>query len=462
MNDTTDISDILKHLNITELNSMQKDVVMSYGGSGDTIKDLVLLSPTGTGKTLAYMLPLVGKLNADKQEVQALVICPGRELALQSKEVFASMKTQLRPACCYGGRTAMDEHRMLKQTRAHIIFGTPGRLNDHIDKGNISTYHIKHLIIDEFDKCLEMGFHGEMKKLLKRLPAIKQRMLLSATDAQQIPDFINVNNATKLNYIDNNNNSQVAERVDIYQVKSPQKDKLPMLNCLLRHLENKSSIVFLNYRDSVERTAEYLRKQGFAACQMHGGMEQKQREDALYKFSNGSANILVATDLASRGLDIPDIDNIIHYHLPLGEEGYIHRVGRTARWNATGTTFFMLGPEEQKPDFIKNNLTDYLTDNGSGTLTTLENINTELLPPPAKPQMTTLYIGKGKKDKISKGDIVGLLCRKGGLQQHEIGRIDVKERYSYVAITNRKAHEVLKMVKGEKIKGIRTIVELVK
>ena len=176
-------------------------------------------------------------------------------------------------------------------------------------------------------------------------------------------------------------------------------------------------------------------------------MEQKAREDALYKFSNASANIFVSTDLASRGLDIPSIGNIIHYHLPESEDGYVHRVGRTARWDAQGRTFFVLGPTEQVPDYVDAEVEEFDIP--------------ENLPKPAKPRMVTIYIGKGKKDKISKGDIVGFLCKKGGLEMSEIGRIDVKDRYAYAAIARTRLQQVLKMTSGEKIKGIKTIVELV-
>lgn len=226
------------------------------------------------------------------------------------------------------------------------------------------------------------------------------------------------------------------------------KDKLESLSQLLRSLGDASSIVFLNYRDSVERTNNYLVEQGFSTAYFHGGMEQKEREAALYRFSNGSANILVSTDLASRGLDIPDIDNIIHYHLPESEDGYIHRVGRTARWEAKGRAFFLLGPEEHIPDYVDAEVEGY-------------EIPTEL-PEPAKPRMATIYIGKGKKDKISKGDILGFLCKKGGLKSAEIGKIDVNDRYAYAAVSRQKLRSVLNQVKGEKIKGIKTIVEEVR
>ena len=327
------------------------------------------------------------------------------------------------------------------------MFGTPGRLNDHLQKQNISPYTVRWLIIDEFDKCLEMGFQAEMSKLIKSLPGLQRRILLSATNAEQIPQFVNMaKKGTLVDFLPDD--EQTSERVTLYEVHSPQKDKLETLRSLLLSVGDESSIVFLNYRDSVERVNEYLRKQGFTTSHFHGGMEQRQREDMLYKFSNGSANVLVATDLASRGLDIPDIQNVIHYHLPESEEGYIHRVGRTARWDAIGRTFFILNSEEHIPDYVDGDVESY---------TPSPNTNH-----PSPPRMSTLYIGKGKKDKLSKGDIVGFLCKKGGLESAEIGRIDVKDRYTYVAIRREKLQQVLRLTKGEKIKSIRTIIEPVK
>jgi superfamily II DNA/RNA helicase len=231
-------------------------------------------------------------------------------------------------------------------------------------------------------------------------------------------------------------------------VNSPTKDKLETLKQLLLDFGDESTVVFLNYRDSVERTAAFLRECDFSISMFHGGLEQKQREDALYRFSNGSANVLVCTDLASRGLDIPDIQNIVHYHLPLGEDGYIHRVGRTARWDKSGKTFFVLNHEEQIPDYIEGNVKDF--------------IPSPLNDHPQLPKMATLYIGKGKKDKISKGDVVGFLCKIGGLKSDEIGRIDVNDRYSYVAVKQKRLASVLRNVQGEKIKGLKTIFEEIK
>ena len=442
-----DIDKILKKLRISELNEMQQHAAEAILCSDG---DVVLLSPTGTGKTLAYLLPLIQQLDATSDDVQALVVVPGRELALQSDTVLRDMGSGIRSASCYGGRATMDEHRKLKEVNPQIIFGTPGRLNDHLDKENINRYHIRWLVIDEFDKCLAMGFHQEMQKLIKSLPALQRRILLSATNAEQIPQFVNMaKKGTLVDFLPEE--EQTSERVTLYEVKSPQKDKLETLRNLLLGFGDESSIVFLNYRDSVERVNNYLTEQGFVTSFFHGGLEQKQREAALYCFSNGSANVLVATDLASRGLDIPDIQNIIHYHMPESEEGYVHRVGRTARWDKQGRAFFITGPEEHIPEYVEGNIEEYslpsLPREGQGV---------------SLPRMATLYIGKGKKDKVSKGDIVGFLCKKGGLQADEIGRIDVNDRYTYVAVKREKLQQVIRQTQGEKIKGIKTIIEPVR
>ncbi len=448
-----DIEQILRKLRISELNEMQQHAAEAILGSDG---DVVLLSPTGTGKTLAYLLPLVQSLTPNpspKDEgnsvaPEALVITPGRELALQSHQVLQSMGCGIRSAACYGGRATMDEHRVLRDVKPQIIFGTPGRLNDHLDKENISRYSIRYLVIDEFDKCLEMGFQAEMQKLIKSLPGLQRRILLSATNAEEIPGFVNMSKkGTLIDFLPEE--EQTSERITLYEVHSPKKDKLDTLRQLLLSFGDESTIAFLNYRDAVERVNGYLREQGFTTSCFHGGLEQRQREDALYRFSNGSANVLVSTDLASRGLDIPDISNIVHYHLPESEEGYIHRVGRTARWDAKGRAFFILNSEEHIPDYVEGDVEEYVATKSQPT-------------EPALPRMATIYIGKGKKDKISKGDIVGFLCKSGGLKADEIGRIDVKDRYAYAAVKREKLRQVIQQTRGEKLKGIKTIVEEVR
>jgi len=428
---------------ITQLNAMQKAVCETILRSND---DVVVLSPTGSGKTLAYLLPIVECIDKSSAALQAIVIVPSRELASQSADVLKRMVEGVRGYACYGGRMAMDEHRELRKVQPHIIFATPGRLLDHLNKRNISAEHVKYTVIDEFDKCLSLGFDDEMRSILGHIPNSARRVLLSATDAEEIPRFVDMGRTTRLDFL--STTEKVAERIGLYKVISPAKDKLPMLIKLLRALQNSRSMVFVNYRESVERVAMGLRQEGFVCGIYHGGLDQKERETALYRFLNGSTSVLVSTDLASRGLDIPHVDNIIHYHLPENEDAYTHRIGRTARWKDAGKAFFLLHTAESLPPYIveKEVETFALPD---------------VLPPPSQPSHTTLYIGKGKQNKISRADVVGFLCKKAGLKASEIGRIDVLERYCYVAVDANKASQVLRMANGDKIKGVKTVVERV-
>ena len=438
--DGTDMKEILWRMGIEQLNAMQQDTMAAYRKG----QDLVLLSPTGSGKTLAFLLPLVQSLDNSTAGVQAVVLVPSRELALQTDGVFKSMGTSFRAMSCYGGRPAMEEHRALKQLRPQVIIATPGRMNDHLSKGNIDVASIHTLVIDEFDKCLELGFRDEMKQVIDRLPVLRRKMLLSATDAEEIPLFVSSQKGyVRLNFL--TSDEQVPERIRLFSVHSPEKDKLETLRRLLCTLGEQSSLVFVNYRESVERVGAYLKKAGIACEIFHGGMEQKDRERALYKFCNGSCSVFVSTDLAARGLDIPDIDNIVHYHLPLNEEAYIHRNGRTARWDAEGNAYMIFGPEERKPDYIH--------------LCPEQFDLPQTVPSPVRPRWTTLYIGKGKKDKINKIDIAGFLYKTVGLERNDVGRIDVKDHYAFVAVRTTVAGQVLRHARNVRIKGVKTIIE---
>ena len=304
---------------------------------------------------------------------------------------------------------------------------------------------VRTVVIDEFDKCLDMGFSGEMMSVMGKLKFANRHILLSATNADSIPRFVNMQNVELVNYLEDS--ADVRQRIELQVLHSPVNDKLDTLYAYLCTTSADSTIVFVNHRESVERIACYLADKGFVVSAFHGGLDQKQREAALYKFSNGSANVMVCTDLASRGLDIDNIAHVVHYHLPETPEAYIHRVGRTARWQAEGTSLFILGPKESLPQYV-----------GPSEEVELP----EPLPLPAAPRMKTIYIGKGKKDKISRGDIVGFLCKKGGLDSSLIGKIDVKERYAYVAVSASAVKALLSKVKNEKIKGLKTVCEIIK
>lgn len=437
-----DLAKAFQKLGVESLNEMQ---MATADAMKDGKGDVVVLSPTGTGKTLAYLLPLAEMINPQNDNVQAVVIVPGRELALQSQQVLADVGA-VRGMACYGGRTAMEEHRALKQLRPQVVFATPGRLNDHLAKGNILADDVRLLVIDEFDKCLDMGFENEMRTALAALPRVQRRVLLSATNSPRIPLFVQSTKLTCIDFVDEA--EKVKQRIAVYEVKSDSKDKLEALYRLLMAFNGDSTIVFLNHRESVERTNMFLMEKGFVTSLFHGGLEQDAREAALYRFSNGSANVLVCTDLASRGLDIDDVRHVVHYHLPETPDAYTHRIGRTARWDKRGNGYFILSSDEQIPEYVDTEGQPFALTDAVGM--------------PQMPRMATLYIGKGKKDKISKGDILGFLCKKGHLNNDDIGRIDVKERYAYVAVSRNKVKRLLADVAGEKIKGVKTIVEEVK
>lgn len=427
-------------IGITDLNAMQQDMLLCKRKNSN----VVLLSPTGSGKTLAYLLPILESMNEDADGLQVIVLVPSRELAIQTVDVIKRICPDARPMACYGGRAAMEEHRTIKGLNPRIIVATPGRILDHIQKENISTDGVHTLVIDEFDKSLELGFQEQMSDVLTSLHAIRNRILLSATDCPQIPLFVGADDSFRLSFL--NDEEQVPDRITLHTIASDEKDKLSTLFKLLCQLGAQKSLVFVNYRQSVERVAEYLYKMGVYTESFHGGMEQRSRERALYRFSNGSCNVFVSTDLASRGLDIPDVDNVIHYHLPLDEEAYIHRNGRTARWDAVGDAYMILGPEEYLPEYIKDEVEE----------TSLSSH----LPSPSKPVWATLYIGKGKKDKISRGDVAGFLSKVGGLGREDIGRIDVLSGWCYVAVRRSLVKSLLHKIAGQKIKGVKTIFTL--
>jgi len=428
----------LSKLGISDLNAMQQDTLQTVR-KGTSI---VLLSPTGSGKTLAYLLPLLQKLDAKNDNLQALVIVPSRELATQTADVARRICSELRVAACYGGRPAMEEHQLMKGLRPHLVAATPGRLLDHLQKGNLVPDNVQTLVIDEFDKSLELGFREQMQSIITLLPFLNQRILLSATDSEEIPAFVGSKDFVRLNFLDDESDDRISLRL----VKSPEKDKLETLYRLLCTLGSQKSLVFVGYRESVERVGNYLEKQKIMADIFHGGMEQRDRERALYRFMNSSCNVFVSTDLASRGLDITDVDNIIHYHLPSSQEACTHRNGRTTRWDMKGSAYFILGPEESLPEYLTEELEDFALP--------------AKVPAPAKPLWVTLYIGKGKKDKISRGDIVGFLTKQGGLESSQIGRIDVLPHWSYVAVERASANSLLTRIKGLKIKGQKTIYAL--
>jgi len=434
------IDTILSNLKIDALNEMQlASVEANKKHSG-----VILLSSTGTGKTIAFLLPILELLDESNRNTQALIVVPSRELAIQIEQVFKLMGTGYKVTSCYGGHKRETEENNLVQPPA-LIIGTPGRLCDHIRRGNITVESIELLVLDEFDKSLELGFLEEMSFIVDSLHHLKKRILTSATETVDIPAFIGLNDPARLNYLSTINEES---RLAIQTVLSVEKDKTDTLFKLICYLGSRSAIVFCNHRESVERTSASLTKKGIVNEFYHGALEQQERDSALCKFRNGTVNILVTTDLASRGLDIPNIRYIIHYHLPHSEEIFIHRNGRTARMDASGTAILILSAEEKLPAYINRDVEQIMLP----SIVTL----------PEKPKWSTLFIAAGKKDKVNKVDIVGFLSNKGQLKQEDIGLIEVKDFFSFVAIRKSKMGHTLELIKNEKIKNKKVKIEIAK
>ena len=422
---------ILSRLNIKSLNEMQLASIEAIAQNNN----ILLLSATGTGKTIAYLLPVIKSLDTTINKTQAIIIVPSRELALQIESVFKLMGTNLKVTCCYGGHLRETEENNLVQPPA-ILIGTPGRLADHIRRGNITTDTIETLVLDEFDKSLELGFQDEMSFIIGSLKSINKRILTSATDAVEIPAFIGMKDKVKLEFL---NDADEETGLAIKTLQSDGKDKLDTLFRLICFLGNRSTIIFCNHRESVERTSNWLKEKSILNVFYHGALEQPERDAALCKFRNGTSNILVTTDLASRGLDIANIRYIIHYHLPGSEDIFTHRNGRTARMDASGTAILILSPEEKLPDYID---------------TVSEEIELpETIELPEKPKWSTLFVAAGKKDKVNKIDIVGFLSNKGMLKKEDIGLIEVKDFFSFVAVRKSKVSPTLQLIKDQKIKN---------
>lgn len=432
-----ELQPIYEKLQIQEMNQMQKSTFQS----SENEQDIILLSPTGSGKTLAFLFPVLRNLQKDISGIQAIILVPARELALQIEQVFKNMGTDFKVTICYGGHDKKIEINNLTQAPA-VLIGTPGRIAYHLKNNNFEPKTIKTLVLDEFDKALELGFEEDMNFIISSLKNISQRFLTSATAMDNIPKFVGLDNEKTINFL---KLGEAKPNIQLKKVMTIPEEKLETLFKLICKIGNKRTLIFCNHRDAVDRISELLREKGIDRETFHGGMEQDERERALLKFRNDSTRILITTDLASRGLDIPEVESIVHYQLPPKEDAFIHRNGRTARMHAKGFAYLIMTEEENFP-FIKGNTPE-------------ENI-TENYRIPAKTPFQTIYISAGKKDKVNKVDIVGYLIKKGELAKEDIGIIEVKDTTSYVAVARNKVKDVLKKLANEKLKGKKIKMEI--
>jgi superfamily II DNA/RNA helicase len=427
--------EILKKLGIQKLNPMQEEARLAI----PTSAEVVLLSPTGTGKTLAFLLPIIAELENDCDEVQAMIIVPSRELAIQIEQVAREMGTGFKVNAVYGGRPFSKDKMELSHPPA-ILIGTPGRVADHLRRDTFSTKRIRIFVLDEFDKSLEIGFESEMIEITDALYKVRKKILTSATHEVSIPSFIGLINPVYINYSEDG-----IAQLKIKTINSSTKDKLETLIDALCHLGNQPGIIFCNFKGSIQRVSECLTQNNISHGCFFGGMEQIERERALIKFRNGTHQLLIATDLASRGIDVPEIKFIIHYHLPNRSQEFTHRNGRTARMNADGTAFILKWEKEELPDFIAQNK--------------IQKLSTAGIPSPSI--WKTLFISGGRKDKISKGDVAGMFFKQGGLEKNELGIIELKQDCAFVAVPASKVDELIEKLNNSKLKKRKLRVKLI-
>ena len=405
--------------------------------------DILLLSPTGSGKTLAFLLPVFEILQEEINTVQCLILVPSRELGLQIEQVWKKMGTSYKINVCYGGHSIETEIKNLSNPPA-VLIGTPGRIADHMDRGTFKTDTITTLVLDEFDKSLQLGFHEQMSFILNRLTNVSKRILVSATSDIKIPKYTGASNPAVLDFIPSEEEEKT--NLSMKMIVSEEKDKIESLFRLICSLKSEAAIIFCNHRDAAERISDELIERGIYATYYHGGMDQEERERALIQFRNGSVSYLVTTDLAARGLDIPEMKHVIHYHLPSKEDEFTHRNGRTARMQATGTAYIIVHESEKKLDYINYGMAVLKVGEASA------------LPKP--PEFQTIYISGGKKNKLNKIDIVGFFSQKGKLEKTDLGLIEVKDFISFAAVKSKKVKDLLQNIRNEKMKGKKFKIEV--
>lgn len=422
------ISHILSKLGIEELNKMQQDALTHIPNNNET----VLLSPTGTGKTLAFLLPTVLALDISRPNVQVLIIVPTREIAIQIEQVLRTMALGIKINALYGGINIAKDLGNLVQAPS-ILIGTPGRIADHLRRTSFDPSYIKTLILDEFDKSLEIGFEPELIEIINALPSDVKKVLCSATFHIQIPKFVGLQTPT---FIKNEDQGDIIRRIKL--INSPSKDKLDTLVEVLQAIGDDTCIVFCNFRETIEYISARLTMHSINHTQFYGDLDQKERERNLAKFRNGTATVLLSTDLAARGLDIPEVKYIVHYQLPSKNHEFIHRNGRTARMHSDGTVFILNFVEDPLPSFVSVDGVELI-----------RNIPSNL----SGMKWKTVFLSGGRKDKISKGDVIGFLIKVAMCKPEQIGLVELKSECVFVAVEDKIADEVILKSNNQKLKN---------
>jgi len=405
-------------------------------------RDLIAQAKTGSGKTLAFLVPLILKLDEEEHFPQALIIAPTRELCEQiagEANKLARYKKDVKVITLYGG-TSLTKQVASLEKGADILIGTPGRLLDHFSRETIHLGQIKTLILDEADRMLDMGFADDILKLVSNLPKQRQSILFSATYPENIDKLTKVilNNPTEVKIA--SREKEVAIEEFVFEVDNKEKALLTTL----KHFQPTLALIFCNTKVKTAEVSEMLHEKGFDVATLNGDLEQYERQEMLLQFANGSLPVLVATDLAARGLDIEGIDLVINYDTPMKTEDYTHRIGRTGRADKSGLAVTLCDAyglrklSEIKPELKAGSISSTLTPNKNFTM---------------QGDVATLCIDGGKKKKVRAGDILGTLCKDIGINNKDIGKINVYQRNSYVAIKKSVIEKAFKGLKNGKIKG---------
>lgn len=430
----------LEKFNISALNPMQIEARKAIYAGGD----VVLLSPTGSGKTLAFLLPIIERLDPKAEGIQAIVLVPSRELAMQIEQVARQLGSGFKINAVYGGRSGQMDKADLK-TKPALFIGTPGRIADRFRRDDMDLSGVKTLVLDEFDKSLEVGFEREMSEIVRSLRAVNQRVLTSATDAVAIPDFLGIEEPISIDYL-----NQHRPRLVVKSIAAEAGGRLEVLAELLGKLKGQPGIIFCNFKESLFDASDFLFDHNIEHECYYGGLEQIDRERALVKFRNGTCQLLLATDLAARGLDIPEIKFIIHLELPYHSNEFTHRNGRTARMNAKGAAYVLHKKSKPLPEFIKEVQPEKLE---------VKDMASDAV---EAQKWRTLHISGGRRDKISKGDIAGLFFKKGGLSKEQLGVIELQQNYAYVAVARSTAHKVVELTNNQRLKKKKVRITLVR
>lgn len=411
-------------------------------------KDLLAQAKTGSGKTAAFAIGLLNHLDVKNYETQALVLCPTRELADQvSKEIrrLARAIPNIKILTLCGGKPIVPQLTSLEHS-PHIVVGTPGRILKHlVDKRSLNLDNLKVLVLDEADRMLDMGFHEDIMQIIHNMAQKRQTLLFSATYPEEIKDISDEiqNNPIDIRLETSHNENKIKQV--FYEVEKGERTKT--LISILHHYKPESTVVFCNRKQQAQELSEALWQEGFHALALHGDLEQRDRDQVLVQFSNKSSSILIATDVASRGLDIKDLQAVVNFELSPDPEIHVHRIGRTGRAGKEGLAFSLfMASEAHKVNRIEEYQNTTFTIENTDKLKRRENF--KLSPP-----MVTLCINGGRKNKVRAGDILGALTAQTDLPGKQIGKIDLFDTFSYVAVERPIAKQALKILSEGKIKG---------